>query len=220
MARKVYILLEFTRLRSTCEEIVKLLRLSGQTDAANELELYNTSPGHIQVSTEIAIRVTPAKAEMKGTLYYPMSIKPRGKCIIINNIVKYYNNNLMENSGLYKESKRFESIFTQLYFDVEPINSTVGMNVKAIRDKLELISRNKSLAKDEAFVVMIISHGRDEKVLGYDACQDKDENDVIKISEIVDIFSETKCPALARKPKLFFFNCCRNSKSEKTLKLL
>jgi len=191
------------------------LRLSGQTDAANELQLYNTSPGHIQVSTEIVIPVTPAKAEMKGTLYYQMSINPRGKCIIINNIVKYFNNNLMENAELYKESKRFESIFTQLHFDVEPINSTVGMNAKAIRDKLESISRNRSLDKDEAFVLIIISHGRDEKVLGYDACQGKDDNDVIKISEIVDIFSETKCPALRRKPKLFFFNCCRNSKSKK-----
>jgi hypothetical protein len=65
---------------------------------------------------------------------------------------------------------------------------------------------------------MIISHGEDEKVLGYNACRELeddlfDENDVMKISNIVDIFAEKKCVALRQTPKMFFFNCCRTSKS-------
>jgi hypothetical protein len=37
---------------------------------------------------------------------------------------------------------------------------------------------------------MIISHGTDEKVLGYDYCKNKVKEDFIEIQKIVDIFSE------------------------------
>jgi hypothetical protein len=212
--QKVIILLEFTRLRSTCEEIIKLLKLSDQTDVALELEKYNTSPGRMEVTTNDVIDVSPGK-EMKGTLYYKMSKSPRGMCVIINNFVKYSNGNLLENEELYKESKRFQSIFSQLYFYVHPIHTTVGMTAKAIKKKLISISDDKSIEKHEALIVMIISHGRDEKVLGYDACRGLDNNDLIEISDIVNIFSETNCKALVQTPKLFFFNCCRNSMTSK-----
>ncbi len=64
--------------------------------------------------------------------------------------------------------------------------------------------------------MMAISHGEDEKVLGYNACRELedelfDESDVIKISEVVDIFSDKNCKFLRQTPKLFFFNCCRES---------
>jgi hypothetical protein len=71
----------------------------GQTEAADELENYNTSTGLMATTTEVEIKVTQAKAEMKGALYYTMTKIPRGKCIIINNILKLLN-----------ESKRFEFI--------------------------------------------------------------------------------------------------------------
>ncbi len=61
--------------------------------------------------------------------------------------------------------------------------------------------------------MMVISHAEDEIVLRYNACREPedelfDESDVIKISEIFDIFAENKCMALRpRTPKMFFFNC-------------
>jgi hypothetical protein len=66
---------------------------------------------------------------------------------------------------------------------------------------------------------MVISHGEDEKVLRYNACRELedelfDKSDVIKISEIVEIFSEKKCMALRQTLKMFFFNCCQISKSD------
>jgi hypothetical protein len=208
MNKKIYILLEFTRLRSTCEEMVHLLRSLGQTDAADELEKYNTSPGRMEITTEVEIKVTQVKAEIKGTLFYPMTKNPRGKCIIINNEPKLLN-----------ESKRFEFIFKKLFFDVEPIESTFKMTAQQISDKLKSVAKDKKLAKHEALLVMVISHGEDEKILGYNACRELedemfDESDVIKISEIVDIFAEKKCMALRQTPKMFFFNCCRLSKSD------
>ncbi len=207
MNKKIYILLEFTRLRSTCEEMVHLLRSLGQTEAADELEKYNTSPGRMEITTEVEIKITQAKAETKGTLFYPMTKKTRGKCIIINNIPELLN-----------ESKRFEFIFKKLFFDVEPIENTFKITAQEIRDKLKAVAKDKKLAKHEALLVMVISHGGDEKVLGYNAYRPPEDelfdgSDVIKISEIVDIFAEKKCLALRQTPKMFFFNCCRISKS-------
>jgi hypothetical protein len=65
-------------------------------------------------------------------------------------------------------------------------------------------------------VVIIISPGEDETVFGFNACrkpddEKRDRNDVIDISEIVDIFSEKKCFALRGKPKMFFFDCSQIS---------
>jgi hypothetical protein len=185
--------------------MVHLLRSLGQTEAADELEKYNTSPGRMKFTNEVEIEVTQVKAEIKGTLYYPMTKKPRGKCIIINNI-----------PDLFKESQRFEFIFKKLFFDVEPIENTFKMTAQQISDKLKSVAKDKKLSKHEALLVMAISHGEDEKVLGYNACRELedelfDESDVIKISEVVDIFSDKNCKFLRQTPKLFFFNCCRES---------
>ncbi len=197
MNQKIFILLEFTRLRSTCEEMIKILRKTGQNEAADDLNKFNTSPGRMKESTDVVIKVNEAKAEMKGSLIYPMTKNPRRMCYIINN-----------EPDLFIESKRFEHIFTQLFFEVKLFKD---LTAKAIRDKLEKLSQNKALIKHEALVVMIISHGEQENIYGYNACQENDENDCIGILEIVNIFSEKNCRYLAQSPKLFFFNCCRES---------
>jgi hypothetical protein len=192
-----------TRTRIGCEEIVSLLRELDQTEAANELEKYNTSAGRMKITNETVIKIIEAKIGYKGSRYYEMIQKPRGKCIIINNV----------NDSVFNESQRFQSIFQQLYFDVEPINWTINMTSAQIRTKLKSLAEDrKSLAKTEAFVLMIISHGQNEQVIGVDFFDKLDQNDTISISEIIDLFSEKNCPHLRQSPKLFFFNCCRISR--------
>jgi hypothetical protein len=67
--------------------------------------------------------------------------------------------------------------------------------------------------KSDALIVMIISHGKEESIIGFDKTLNKDDlNDKMSILEIVDMFSEEKCgKVLNGKPKLFFFTCCRES---------
>ena len=97
-------------------------------------------------------------------------------------------------------------------------------------EQLTRISKEPSLENDEAFTLIVISHGQNKQVLGYNACeamrkvrfneirsesglaeaQQEIERDSIKIKDIVSIFADDKCPQLTSKPKLFFFNCCRN----------
>jgi len=190
MAKKAYIFTEFTKERDSCNEMIDILEKCGQRVAAQKLREYNSSPPFMPESYEIELKVIPA-AVLKGgnSKIFPMVKKPRGKCVIINNVTEV----------LSKESLRFKNIFEQLFFDV-----VLFENLSASQMETEL--KNISNIAKDSLIVMIISHGHDEKVIGFDG------NDLL-ICDIVDIFSEKNCLGLKRKPKLFFFNCCRISES-------
>ncbi len=127
--------------------MIHLLRSLGQTEAADELEKYNTFPGRMKITNEVEIKVIQAKAPSVGSDTYRMTKNPRGKCIIINNIPE-----------LFKESQRFQYIFKELYFSVQSIDENKGLTAEEIRNKLESLAKDKSLAKDDAFLVMIIRY--------------------------------------------------------------
>jgi hypothetical protein len=175
--------------------------------AARYLHECNISEGVIGFDN-----VRKTDSPMVGTNYYQMDKKPRGKCIIVNNLIKFKDGtNIIDETAtenLWKESERFKNVFEQLYFDVELIN-----NIKTadMSDKLINISRDRKLSDSDAFIFMIITHGEKEKILGYEACQGLNGTDFMTIKDIVDLFSENKCPNLRAKPKLFFFICCRIS---------
>jgi hypothetical protein len=190
MAKKTFIFTEFTKERDSCNEMVDILQKCGQTEAAEELRDYNSSPPFMAETYEIELKVTPATVLKTGNSKILSLIKnPRGKCVIINNMTE----------KLGKESLRFKNIFEQLFFEV-----IIFENLTADQMKTKLVEIAK-VVKD-SLILMIISHGHDEKVIGFD---EKD----LRISEIVDIFSEKNCKELSRKPKIFFFNCCRISES-------
>ncbi|CAG2103091.1 unnamed protein product [Medioppia subpectinata] len=211
----VFILVWFTRSRSTCGEFIRLLAESGQKETAQRLLTYNTSKGH---NVESGFRICPeievqkARSPMMGSLYYKMDQKPRGKCIILNNVPK----------ECHMESNRFKYIFEKLHFQViEGYNWTAKQMVINLREIIE--KEDKSC---QALVVMIISHGLEEKIMGSDACDAMRvlgdnandtaakrvlDTDVVDIRDIVDLCSVQNCPELRNIPKLFFFTCCRNS---------
>jgi hypothetical protein len=63
---------------------------------------------------------------------------------------------------------------------------------------------------------MIVTHGEDEKVLGYNACPRKDDpkrdvEDCMKMPEIVNYVYEIcrKMETNYKKPKIVIFDCCR-----------
>ena len=149
---------------------------------------------------------------------YNLVKKFRGKCILINNV-----------ENLNNETNRFKNLFEQLNFTVQVITNMSADNLKkelkAITDDA---SSQMSLKDSEAFVLMAISHGEDEKVLGYNACEvikkihegriDSENpeakqvinDDVLPIRDIIALFSGKESP-LKSKPKLFFFTCCRTT---------
>ena len=74
------------------------------------MEHFNKSLGSMEYKS-----VVPIKNLMKGSLYYTMIHKPCGKCIIINNHIKYLENSkrldLKAYGQLYIELIEFEIFF-------------------------------------------------------------------------------------------------------------
>jgi hypothetical protein len=182
--------------------MIQILKESGPENekAAIKLEYYNTSPKFMEESYEIELKVTPARELYGPSKCFEMNKKPRGLFLLINNL----------SSIITKESLRFKNIFEQLLFDVELLYDKTANEMK---EKFESLAKDKRLLEDQALVVMIISHGYNDKVEGVD-------KKVLSVRSIVDIFSEDNCKLLSRKPKLFFFNCCRDSKYLKRFKFI
>ena len=236
---KLFIFCSFTRDRETCATIVQLLEESYLKEQAKLLREYNTSSGPMEmiydVELEVITRPSPFKLLSNAVT---LSQKPRGKCIIINNVeepqMPPYNDHgqVFTPIGLKRETERFKHVFSQLHFEVKVLTK---LNAKQIKEQLTEISKDESLKKDQAFVLIVLSHGENETVLGYDACQalkrinfeEIPKNDVkankvieedrVHYKDLVDIFSaKRENDYLNCKPKLHFFICCRVKSEDKT----
>jgi hypothetical protein len=204
--KKAYILLELTRSRKSCETIIELLEESGQKKLADQLKVFNKSPGPLKIwnlrtDTNILVEKTKIPRSEEESHYFKMNKHPRGKCVIINN-----------EPMIHRESERFKHVFNELYFNVETFSNK---NISWIKEHLTKMSKDYTLFYGNALIVVIITHGGNEKIIGYDACleMEKDnpcfktiEKDQMKISDVVKIFAN-----INRIPIIFIFDCCRIS---------
>ena len=239
-ALKTFILTELTRERFTCKLIIEKLRNCGQTVVAERLARYNTSNDPISLSNEVALQIwLPLSVRETQSNAYLSSRYPRGKCVIVNFVenpqTSGYSSNLTTHSnvefkGLQKETERFKYVFSHLFFDVitgDKLGITQFNELSANNLMLTLAKmRNESISsEDQAFVLIIISHGQNDCIYGYDACKAIRENNIsgniteeqynralndkIPIKDLISLFSDQNCPQMSSKPKLFFNICCR-----------
>ena len=199
---KSYILLELTKNRQSCDVVIKILENSGvpkNAHLAQHLRGFNTSPGHQTYRNDIYLPVIPvlsSEVTHRTTLDYPMTKNPRGKAVIINVVP----------NEVQLEALRFNDIFEQLLFEPK---MHFSLTTQQIIDELTTVANDLGdrgwERRDQALIVMIITHGRDEKITG--ANYSRDRSDIRPIHEIVDLFAKVRGTA-----KMFFFTCCRNSK--------
>lgn len=164
--------------------------------------MFNTSTGRFTYGNEIEINVkhvTQKSVKNKTTTrYYPMTRNPRGKAIIVNVVP----------NAVKREHLRFAHIFKEFKFNV------ICRDSMSTTDIIEMLYEIKDEVKgDEALMVMIITHGSDDEIVGknHEACGGKDKNDIVNIRQIVDIFAD-----IGDTVKIFFFTCCRDSKQNIT----
>lgn len=135
------------------------------------------------------------------SMSYPMTRNPRGKAIIINNVKDL----------AQRESERFKCIFTQLLFKVSMLFNLTAEEIEnkmiEIRDEIDQEYENNDY-KPQALIVMVISHGQDDRVYGKNYLNGSDLEDWAQIHDIVDIFGGDD-DYLSGFVKMFFFNCCR-----------
>ena len=75
-------------------------------------------------------------------------------------------------------------------------------SLQQIRETLSSLSQDESLENDECFVMFVLSHGKENVVLGSDGRP-------VAINEFLLPFTNASCTFLKNKPKLMFFQACR-----------
>ena len=177
------------------------------TELAKGLEQFNTSPGRFTFDDSIEIKVTPVLTQQikrPNTVHYSMTKNPRGKAFVINNAFDW----------VQREAQRFVHIFKELVFSAE---DHYGMTTKQMKEKFTKLSDDmfeqfeEHNKWDEALIIMVITHGGDDKIMGinHPSCGGKDDTDLVPFHEIVDLFAKNQ-----NTIKIFFFTCCRKSESQ------
>lgn len=131
--------------------------------------------------------------------------RPRGFALIIN--VKSFSGTtengvtLQERRGSDIDGKKLRDLWEKLGFTVEydAINRKAHEIITAVQDIVKKIDRQQS---SKCFVCCIMTHGDMGRIYGSDS-------KYLDIKDIIDMFKEVKCKALAGKPKLFFIQACR-----------
>uniref|UniRef100_A0AAR2KIW2 Caspase-8 n=1 Tax=Pygocentrus nattereri TaxID=42514 RepID=A0AAR2KIW2_PYGNA len=130
---------------------------------------------------------------------YPMTSKPRGYCVIINNM--NFKNNKRNREGSNYDAAALEKVFKILGFDVQ-----IYTNQEAEAMKKLLLDFSKKEHGD-CFVCCVLSHGEKEGVLGID-------EELCPMKDILSPFDGINCSSLAGKPKVFFIQACRGENME------
>ncbi|XP_067659010.1 caspase-8-like [Haliotis asinina] len=132
---------------------------------------------------------------------YTMKSKPRGICLIIDNI------NEAPNRAPHKH--KLSETFRKLHFDVQFHNRLDAAQFSRVIRRVA--SRDHETS--DCVVVFITAHGDDDVVYTVD-------DDCFRIDELANYFKPENCPSLAGKPKLFFIEACRGEDRQHALKLV
>lgn len=134
---------------------------------------------------------------------YQMLSPVRGICLLINNID--FLDRSMYRQGSEREGNELTELFTQLGFHVKCLKNRTA---KEMDDDFDAIASDENHRLYDAFVAIILSHGRDDNViLGID-------NRPIFLDSILAKFNNENCPFLISKPKMFFVQACRGMKKD------
>ena len=66
------------------------------------------------------------------------------------------------------------------------------------------MAKHSDLKKHDCLVVIILSHGNSGQIITSD-------NEAVEFEKVLTIFNNQNCHQMIKKPKMFFFNCCRGS---------
>ncbi|RWS31932.1 cell death protein 3-like protein [Leptotrombidium deliense] len=131
-----------------------------------------------------------------------MTSKPRGYCVIINNRDFEEEDEIRKMSEL--DAKYLTNAFAYLGFDVRLHSNLTHTEMK---DVLDDYSQRDDLKNHDAIVVIIMTHGNEKHLRAIDG-------GYLTEDEITSPFAADNCPALNRKPKMFFIQACRGEKDD------
>lgn len=128
---------------------------------------------------------------------YVMTSKPRGICLIINNVI-FKNTEHKERKGSDVDKEALMQIFRTFHFKI-----IVAENL----EKAKMEKKLREIASEDhkqynCFVCCILSHGKEGGVFGVDG-------ELLPFKMLTLPFKPNNCPSLNGKPKLFFIQACQ-----------
>lgn len=94
-----------------------------------------------------------------------------------------------------------QKVFEQLDFEVLYYRNKSSYE---ILECFQNIVKRPELERHDSFISVILTHGDSRVLIGTDATR-------LKIDCFLENFTNTNCPQLANKPKLFFIQACRGN---------
>ena len=89
--------------------------------------------------------------------------------------------------------------FQQLCFDVKSFSD---LNHIEIFSTINELIESEECKNHDAFVLYIHTHGIGETIISSNGMR-------IRTNDIIKLFANENCPNLVNKPKILFFDCCR-----------
>lgn len=133
-------------------------------------------------------------------LDYKMTSKPRGPCLIVNN-VNFEGDMFPKRRGSDIDANQLSDVFNQLGFQVQCMRDLTSHKMKSF---LMQASASCKL-KYDALVVILLSHGTESAIYGTDGIE-------MDLNDIISMFDNKRCKQMIGKPKVFIVQACRGSK--------
>ncbi|KAM4736461.1 caspase a [Anableps anableps] len=122
--------------------------------------------------------------------------------LLITNIK--FSDMTMNRSGAEKDEENMEKLLSSLGYEVVKYQNLTG---KGIDGALKKFTEHPKLEQTDSVFVVIMSHGKREKILGVE--WKKDNPDEFPVDNIFKHLGSQSCPELIDKPKVIIIQACR-----------
>ncbi|XP_069716949.1 caspase-10 [Phaenicophaeus curvirostris] len=179
---------------STSSQEISIKAVSSNT---NDNKAANLTQAFSEMSLELPGKCSNVENESKKKRSYKMDGPHRGFCIVINNV--NFGSSLPKRRGSCKDAEELRRVFTWLGLNVKIYKDLTSQQIEDLMLMWQCLPDHKDR---DCFVCCILSHGESGAIYGNDA-------KVVSIRKIMSHFTATRCPQLAKKPKLFFIQACQ-----------
>ncbi|KAF4080103.1 hypothetical protein AMELA_G00166580 [Ameiurus melas] len=144
----------------------------------------------------------PVEAANEVDDCYPVTRRPLGHCLIINNHTFEDRTRLSTRKGTDADRDALTEVFLRMHFIVEERRDLVSSDMQNTAKEFAAMDHSRM----DAFVCCILSHGEKGTVFGIDG-------ESVAIRDLTLPFAE--CSTLTGKPKLFFIQACQGKDLQK-----